>query len=106
MSRSSPCHSVVPSLPLPVVCVVMMAAIHHPGYRGSSKGSLILGYYIVKVKILKSSKFKTYQGLEMSTCLEPCSSFVIHGLDNQRKNTEDLRHSCISSPVCWLGVAM
>ena len=40
-----------PSLALPIVCVVMMAAICHPGCCGHCKGSLTLGYYLVKVKI-------------------------------------------------------
>ena len=36
-----------PSLASPIICVVMMAAIHHPGCCGSHKGSLTLGYYLV-----------------------------------------------------------
>ena len=44
---------VVPSLGSPVVCVVMMVAIRRPGWRSSRKGSLTLGYYLVKVKFFK-----------------------------------------------------
>ena len=39
-----------PSLASPIVCV-MMAAVCHPGCHGHCKGSLTLGYYLVKVKI-------------------------------------------------------
>ena len=40
-----------PSLASPIICVVMMAAVCHPGCCGHHKGSLTLGYYLVKVKI-------------------------------------------------------
>ena len=49
----APVTPVVPSLASPIVCVVMMAAIHHPGCHGSHKSSLTLSYYLVKVKIFK-----------------------------------------------------
>ena len=38
-----------PSLASPIGCVVMIAAVCCPGCRGHCKGSLTLGYYLVKV---------------------------------------------------------
>ena len=42
-----------PSLASPIICVVMMAAVCRPGCCGHHKGSLTLGYYLVKVKLKK-----------------------------------------------------
>ena len=40
----------IPSLALPILCVVMMVAVYCPGCHGHRKGGLTLGYYLVKVK--------------------------------------------------------
>ena len=53
----APAAPVVPSFaqpcPSPVVCMVIMAAIHHPGCRGSCEGSSTSMFELVDVDISK-----------------------------------------------------